>query len=188
MSNLFEWDELNLIREEARRVMALPAEEKKKPEVREKFCDYLEFVLCLVYAYGWHDAEEIVGIVPFRDGLDDKCVNLEIANMTFRERAEEWLDNGTEAEMLRLIDTESVRDYNTGVLNAGEKSGLSGIRKRWNTMLDDRVRDTHQYLEGMVVGLEDRFYTYDGDSALSPGGFENPANNVACRCVISLER
>ena len=187
MNRLFEWDELNLIREEAERVMALPAEERQKKEVKEKFCDYLEFVLCLVYAYGWQDAEKVVGIVPWKDGLDDRCVNLEIADKTFRQRAEEWLDNGTVADMLRLIDTESVRDYNTGVTDAGKASGTLGLKKRWNTMMDDRVRDTHSYLEGTVVGIDDRFYTFDGDSALSPGGFADPANNVACRCTLSLE-
>ena len=182
--SIFEWDELNLIREEARRVMALPPAERK--EQKERFCDYLEFVLDLVYAYGWQDAEKIVGIVPFKDGLDDKCVNLEIDNKTWRERAEEYLDDGTEAEMLRLIDTESVRDYNTGVVDAGIQSGKQ-VTKRWNTMLDDKVRDTHDYLEGMEVNVNDLFYTYDGDSALAPGGFNLPENNINCRCWITLQ-
>ena len=184
MNKVFEWDELNLIREETRRVMALPPEERAKQ--KEQFCDYLEFVLCLVYAYGWKDAEEIVGIVPFTDGLDDKTVNLEIENKTWRDRAEEYLSDGTESEMLRLIDTESVRDYNTGVVDAGITSGKP-VRKRWNTMMDDRVRDTHDYLEGMTVDVNDRFYTYDGDSALAPGGFTLPQNNVNCRCIVTLE-
>ena len=186
MTKLFEWDELNLIRDEAIRIMALPQEERQKPEVRERFCNYLEYVLCLVYAYGWHDAEQIVGIVPLRDGLDDKCVNLEIADKTFRERADEWIMDGTASDLLRLIDTESVRDYNTGVVEAGHESGYTGLKKRWNTQLDWRVRDTHMYLEGQTVGIDDRFYTDDGDSANAPGGFSNPSNNVNCRCYISL--
>jgi len=184
MNTLFEWDELNLIREETRRVMALPPAERKKQ--KETYCDYLEFVLCLVYAYGWHDAEQIVGIVPFKDGLDDKTVNLEIENKTWRERAEEYLDDGTVDEMIRLIDTESVRDYNTGVVEAGIKSGKP-VKKRWMTMMDDKVRETHDYLEGMVVDVNDRFYTFDGDSALAPGGFTLPQNNINCRCAITLE-
>ena len=184
MSDLFEWDELNLIREETKRIMALPPDERKKQ--KETYCDYLEFVLCLVYAYGWKDAEEIVGIVPFTDGLDDKCVNLEIENKTWRDRAEEYLDDGTEAEMLRLVDTESVRDYNTAVVDAGVKSGQP-VKKRWNTMADGRVRETHDYLHGITVDVDDRFYTFDGDSALAPGGFTLPQNNANCRCWITLQ-
>lgn len=186
MSKLFEWDELNLIREEARRVMNLPVEERKKPEVRQKFCDYLEYVLCLVYAYGWQDAEKIVGIVPFKDGLDDMTVNLEIAHKTWRERAEEWLDKGTVDDMIRLIDTESVRDYNTGVTDAGKASGILGLKKRWCTQLDWKVRDAHQELEGQVVGIDDLFYVAD-DSAYAPGGFEDPSLNCGCRCYLTLQ-
>ena len=184
---IFEWDELNLMREEARRIMSLPPAERKKQ--KDKYCDYLEFVLCLVYGYGWREAEKVVGIVPFKDGLDDICVNLEIENKTFRQRAEEYLadENATEAEMIRLIDTESVRDYNTGVIDAGKASGMLGVRKRWNTMMDGRVRETHDYLHGMEVGLNDRFYTFDGDSADAPGGFTLPENNINCRCWVTLQ-
>lgn len=184
--DLFEWDELNLIREEAKRIMVLPESERKKEEVRNRFCDYLEYVLCLVYAYGWQDAEKIVGIVPFKDGLDDICVNLEIANKTFRERADETIQNGTADELLRIIDTESVRDYNTGVVNAGKASGTLGLVKRWNTMMDGRVRDTHDYLHGVEVGIDEAFFTFDGDSAMCPGGFTLPQNNINCRCWITL--
>ena len=184
---LFEWDELNLIREEAVRVMALPLEERQNPEVRKRFCDYLEYVLCLVYGYGWKDAEEIVGIVPFRDGLDDKCVNLEIANKTVTQRADEVIADGTEGELIRIIDTESVRDYNTGITDAGKESGIPGLKKRWNTQLDWRVRDAHMELEGQTVGIDDLFYVAD-DSAYAPGGFEDPSLNVNCRCYLTLQR
>ena len=186
MSNLFEWDELNLIREEARRLMSLP--KGKRKEVRDTFCDYLEFVLCLVYAYGWKDAEEIVGIVPFKDGLDDKAVNLDIDHKTFRDRVDEQIEDGDEAGMLRIIDTESHRDYNTGVYDAAVESGVPNLLKKWNTMMDGRVRDTHIYHEQVKVGLEDRFYTFDGDSALAPGGFTLPENNINCRCWITIEK
>ena len=180
MSNLFQWDELNIIREDTR--ILFNRKEKPKREEIETFCDYLEFVLCLVYAYGWHDAEEIVGIVPFTDGMDTNAVNLEIEGKTFRERI---TDESTYEEVIRIIETESTRDYSTGVLDAADESGVP-VRKRWNTMLDDKVRDAHRYLEGQEVGKDDLFYTDDGDSALAPGGFSLPENNVNCRCYITL--
>lgn len=177
---LMQWDELNLIREEAVRLFG--GRKPDKNELRE-FCDYLEFVLCLVYAYGWRDAEEIVGTVPFRDGADDRAVNLEIAGKTFRERVTEDL---TPDEVIRIIDTEAHRDYNTGVFDAAKASGRTDIRKTWWTMMDNRVRETHAYLEGMQVGIDDLFYTEDGDSAMFPGGFSLPENNVNCRCYVTL--
>ena len=73
-SNLFEWDELNLIREDAKRFIREAKQKKPGRKAIDGFCDYLEFVLCLVYAYGWKDAEEMVGDLPMPEGLDDKML------------------------------------------------------------------------------------------------------------------
>jgi hypothetical protein len=54
--------------------------------------------------------------------------------------------------------------------------------------MDNRVRDTHFYLEGMTVDINDKFYTYDGDSAYRPGGFEKAENNCGCRCLLMYSR
>lgn len=180
-SKLMDWDELNIIRKDA--VLFFDPSVTRTKEELARFCDYLEFVLCLIYAYGWKDAEEIVGIVPFRDGLDDKAVNLRIEGKTFRDRI---MEESTPEEILRIIETEAHRDYNTGVFDAAEESGQEGIRKQYHTMMDGKVRETHDYLEGAIVGLNDRFYTFDGDSALYPGGFTLPENNINCRCWVTL--
>ena len=187
-SRLFEWDELNLLRDYAEQFVRRGEERDVNQKQFDDFCDYIEFVLCLVYAYGWKDAEEIVGIVPMKDGLDDKAVNLEIGGETFRDRIETQLRKLSVAGVLKVIDTEAHRDYNTGVYDAAEESGQTGLMKQWWTMQDERVRDTHDYLDGARVGLDDAFYTYDGDSAMYPGGFSKPENNVNCRCWITLAR
>ena len=181
MSNVFHWDELEVIKGSVVQYFGRKPDEKRLRE----FCDWLEFVLCLVYAYGWHDAEEVIGIVPIADGSDDIAVNLVIDGKTFRERITE--DSKPE-EVMRIIDTEAHRDYNTGVYDAAKESGIPNLRKRWNTMMDDRVRDQHLYLEGVEVGLNDAFYTYTGDSALYPGGFGVPELDINCRCYVTLVR
>jgi len=183
---LMRWDELELMREDARRFIRDAKERKPDAQTVEGFCDYLEFVLCLVYAYGWKDAEEIVGIVPFVDGMDTAAVETVIAGKTFRERTVEQIDDLDLEGLLRVIDTEAHRDYNTGVWEAAKIGGAT--EKQWHTMNDGRVRDTHDYLEGVVVGIDDAFYTYDGDSAMFPGGFTLPENNVNCRCWVTVVR
>ena len=180
-NNVMKWDELNIIREDARRLFA----DGRKPD-KDKlldFCDYLDFILCLIYAYGWKDAEEIVGSVPFETGLDDKTVHQMIDGKDFKDRV---LETQTAEEVIRIIDTEAHRDYNTGVIDAAKRSGNPNLRKTWYTMLDDKVRDTHRYLEGMTVGIDDLFYTDDGDAAMFPGDFADPANNINCRCFVLL--
>ena len=187
MSVILDWDELNLLRSSAVDLIREYRVSHDKRKV-DHWCDYMEFVLCLVYAYGWKDAEEIVGIVPMKDGLDDKCVNLEIKEETFRDRVQEQLDKNSLEGILRIIDTEAHRDYNTAVYDAGKESGVPDLKKRWETMMDDRVRDPHFYLQGVTVGMDDLFYTYTGDSALYPGGFGVPELDINCRCSISLVR
>lgn len=183
--NLFKWDELELMKQDAVRFIRDAKQNKPTKQMIDGFCDYMDFVFCLVYDYGWKDAEGIVGTVHKMNGLDDKTVNLEIKGETFRERVHKAVDALDEGELLNIIDTEMHRDYNAGVYDAGEKSGKRTL-KTWNTMNDDKVRDTHSYLEGMSVGHDDKFYTYDGDSARYPGDFSLPENNCHCRCWITL--
>ena len=195
---LMNWDELNILRESAVDLVRQYKTDGDKEKVR-KWCDYFGFVMCLIYEYGWKDAEAIVGIVPFKDGLDDKAVNLDINGETYRERVEKQVEAGSLDGVLRIIDTEAHRDYNTAVYDCGMRyeeaeatvkgkgaKNSPSLRKKWYTMRDNRVRDTHDYLEGAVVGLDDRFYTYDGDSARFPGDFALPENNVNCRCFVAL--
>lgn len=177
---LFEWDELNLIRSEVRVLWGGKPPNRKQ---REDFCDWLEFVLCHVYAWGWQGVEDILGEIKVMFNGDTETVNMEIAGKTFRDRI---MDEDTAEEVLRVVETEAVRDYNTGAYNAAKASGVPNLRKRWYTMMDDRVRDSHRYLEGVEVDIDDLFYTDDGDSALYPGGFSLPENNVGCRCTVGI--
>ena len=184
-SKVMNWDELNVLRSSVDELFREYRKSHDK-EIVDRWCDYFEFVMCMIYAYGWEEAEEIVGIVPFKDNLDDKCVNLDIKGETYRDRVLQQLEQDSADGILRIIDTEAHRDFNTGIYDAGRLSGIQGLKKKWVTMMDDRVRDTHDYLHGMTVGIDDLFYTYDGDSAYSPGGFDDPSNNCNCRCFITL--
>ena len=113
-STFMNWDELNLIRGTVPGLIDGYRKRRNREEA-ERWCDYLEFVLCLIYAYGWQDAEQMIGIVPFRDGLDINAVNLEIKGETFRDRVFTQLDEDSADGILRIIDTEAHRDYNTAV-------------------------------------------------------------------------
>ena len=182
-NDLFEWDELNLIRQEARILWSGKPPDRKK---REEFCDWLEFVLCHVYAYGWQGVEDILGIrINVMFNGDTETVNLEIAGQTFRDRI---MDEDTAEEILRVIDTEAHRDYNAGAYNAAKASGVTGLKKTWRTRMDDKVRDSHSYLEGVSVGIDDYFYTYTGARALYPGQFGEPDEDCNCRCAIEITR
>ena len=143
---------------------------------------------------------------PVRIDVDDmnKSVFKDIAGKDWEQRVSEYYDSdsGTVDEVIRVVDTDMNRVYNDSVLDVGEKANAGRVEwsnddlpvpdtknrvmKTWLTMADDRVRDTHDYLEGMTVPVDGRFWTFDSDYARYPGDFQLPQNNINCRCRISL--
>ena len=90
-----------------------------------------------------------------------------------------------DAEKLKvLVESEFHRVYSQGGLDMAEATGRD-VYKTWQTMQDDRVRETHDYLEGMTIPVKEKFKTLDMDEADAPGGFTLPENNVNCRCWLS---
>ena len=119
---------------------------------------------------------------------------------TFRERIEHHLDEyeaspKDEAATEKLVnqlavvaETETHRTINEGGYEAAERyakdhPGVT-IYKTWETMMDDKVRDEHEELQGATVPLDARFYSWTGDSALRPGDFMSPELNINCRCLL----
>lgn len=112
-----------------------------------------------------------------------------IDGMTFEDRAREHIINENLTALQILVESEYHRVYNTAVIDGGrEYRRLLGgaVTKKWLTVGDDKVRDTHRYLEGQKVDIEELFFTYDGDYAAYPGGFTKASNNVNCRCIVQL--
>lgn len=113
-----------------------------------------------------------------------------VAGETFEERIDRRLREGTlnEETLQRIIETDYHRCEETGAYNTAQQFAKeSGTKpyKIWRTMADDRVRETHWYIHGVEVPVEDRFFTYDGDSARFPGDFSLPENNISCRCWLA---
>ena len=120
----------------------------------------------------------------------DAAVNKPIAGKTWRDRVMEYYESGgTLYDIVRIAETDATRIYNQGAVDAVRANGAEdSVQKRWRTMEDDRVRDTHSYLQGMVVPFGSEFWTWDGDHAEYPGGFILPQNNINCRCVVEVIR
>ena len=109
-------------------------------------------------------------------------INRKVAGKDFTERVTEYAEKGDLEAIMRVAEADAHRVLNTASLNTAKKAGARF--KTWVTMMDDKVRDTHDYLQAMTVGINDRFVTYDGDSASFPGDFEYAENNVNCRCTL----
>lgn len=114
--------------------------------------------------------------------LMNEIINEKIEGKDFRDRIK---DHDSVEKIINLVESEYVRVTNR---TRHELTKDHEFYKRWNTMQDDRVRDTHDYLEGHRRPVNRKFYTYDGDAALYPHGFSKAENNVNCRCWCSYEK
>lgn len=120
------------------------------------------------------------------DALED-ALYTSIDGKTFEQRVQEYVLAQDMAGLSVMAASEYHRLYNAGAYDGAQQfvrtQGL-GITKRWVTVRDDRVRETHRYLEGMSVDVDEEFYTSDGDHAPYPGAFRKAKNNVGCRCIV----
>lgn len=185
---LLPWDRLNLLRTQ---IQALTINYEYRGEkhrhIRRRECEdlILEFLIDC-YLMGIADAREQLGSADMTDPSTDdmyETIYRKIEGKTFADRVRDYAETGDEEAIMRVAETESERDFNEGGLREAQR--LGAVNKTWHTMLDERVRDTHSYLEGMTVGITDEFYTYDGDHAKAPGGFISAENNCGCRCRLS---
>lgn len=194
MPNLMPFDELNTFKGMVTEYKTAPLTQFEKEKLREDIEDYIEFLLIEAYTYGNVQAMYDLGLMDEDPNAlinaDEMFaeINKEIAGKTYKQRIEERLDdeNSTVEDFQRIAETDATRVYNAGVIGGAKNSGKSGIKKQWITMEDDRVRDPHAYLDMMIVPYDQKFYSYDGDSAMAPGDFSNPALNCNCRCTIRL--
>ena len=163
----------------------------KSRQDAEDIIDELLDLFLLSYANGATATNTELGtaVMPSVDAVD-AAVYAPVAGETWRDRVMGYFDSGgTLYDIRRIAETDATRIYNQGAVDAVVANGLQdSTLKRWRTMGDDRVRDTHDYIEGMEVPFGSRFYTYDGDSADYPGGFTLPENNINCRCIVEVIR
>ena len=194
-------DELHVLSKQLLQETAeMPREEKKK-----HICDAVLDLLIMAYVFGSNRVvegltEEQYTLLSATD-FDMEGTNISqqelyeviykpIADETFDERIRRRIDEETlnEETLNRIIETDYHRVEETGADKTARtisaKTGLKAY-KRWETMQDDRVRDTHWYIQSVEVPIDELFYTFDHDAALFPGDFTFADNNVNCRCWLS---
>lgn len=168
---------------------------EKKKNVVDVVWDLLEYL----YLYGYNRANaEVSESKPFKvineftdltreqQAEANKEIYKQFDNKDFRDRVNQYAELGNASDIIRVVETDGNRVYNAGGIGGASASGAK--YKTWNTMEDPKVRDSHEPLAGIKVPIQDKFVTYDGDEAMLPGGFEDPANNVNCRCWLTFSK
>lgn len=193
MDRLPPFEQLETLRTELESDFAGGMDQRKRN--RQRRIDEILEMLIIAYMFGnesgntmlYGDTGEDELPIPIQVGAMKDSVFRKIADKTWEQRVNKYLDDetGTVDDIIRVVDTDTNRIYNDAILDVGERADGS-VMKTWETMMDEKVRDTHDYLQSMTVPIDRRFYTFDGDSARYPGDFTLPQNNVNCRCRISL--
>lgn len=188
---LAPYDELEVIREQTELILNDPT--KSVRQKRSEIADIFLELLIAAYLYGIQDAAELLGlddIDPDQAAMQNTVFHV-IDGLNFEDRINNHIPEDGEPSLDRLMilaESEITWDYNqAGLWVAHSVDGRYGLKvyKTWNTMMDEKVRDSHNFLEGVTIPVLDLFHTFDGDSASAPGGFTDPANNVNCRCWLT---
>ena len=183
MRAIFPFDEINAFETRLHEHFGEDGRIKSKKDCEDIIDELLDLYL-LAYANGVDSLNKQFGtnIKPSAQDLED-AIYLKIDGKTWERRVRDWFDEGgTEADIVRIAETETHRIGNEAAETTAKKAGAKN--KVWETMMDDKVRDTHFYLQSISVPIDARFYTYDGDSARFPGDFTLAENNCGCRCEL----
>ena len=184
-------DEINALKEK----LVVHFEDGGKGRIKSKqdcedIIDELFDLFLLAYSYGATATNTELGTdsMPPVDAVE-AAVNKPVAGETWRDRVLGYYESGgTLYDIQRIAETDATRIYNQGAADAVIANGREDTTmKWWRTKRDDRVRDTHAYLEDVSVPFNAEFYSYDGDHAFAPGQFELPENNINCRCWLEVE-
>ena len=194
---ILEFDEIEKYTEVKEWLLSLTPSQlmEKKREAVDVVWDLLTYLYMLGFTQATEEVgQEIAeGAEPFlpKDYNDlsdkqkreaDKEIYKQFDNKDFQDRVSQYAELGNSQDILRVVETDGNRVFNAGGYNAVKGKAKT---KTWNTMMDDKVRDTHDFLEGITIPVEDKFVTYDGDEARFPGDFSDPSNVINCRCELS---
>ena len=195
---ILEFDEIEKYREVKEWITSMTPSQlmEKKQNVVDVVWDFLEYC----YALGFRTATEEVGnlaedVKPFlpkdyddlteeQKSIADEEIYRKFDNRDFIDRVSQYAELGNAYDIMRVVETDGNRVYNFGGVNGAKESGAK--TKTWYTMMDEKVRATHDPLEGITVPIDDKFVTFDGDEARFPGDFSDASNNVNCRCTVTF--
>lgn len=188
---LAPFDELNVIREKLEKERAKWDPLTKPPQgLVQDTVDDLMYLLILAYVFGKdHACEDLKMKVDVDEKKMQEAIYEKIDGEDWVARVQKHMEHFDVDMVMVVAETEMNRDFNQGGMDSAaliEKKAGRSVKKTWWTMGDDKVRETHAPLDGVKLDLGDRFYTIDGDSALAPGNFTLPSNNVNCRCTLAF--
>jgi len=104
---------------------------------------------------------------------------------TIRRLEQEFRDRHIRNERFRsmmIARTETAKLYNKGATEGMAEAGVTA--KEWLSARDEDVRESHAYMDGKAVGLNDDFILPSGARGPFPGQIDRAEESVNCRCTV----
>ena len=185
MKPLMPFDEINALSAKAEALKS-PDRATKKDEV-DKYIDELTDLLVMAYVFGTDDLNGQLGTDIKPDINEMRAVIEEqFDGKGYRDRIREYAESGTVYDIQRVVETNAHRVFNAALFTGAKKAGAT--KKTWQTMQDDRVRDTHDYLQGVTIGIDEEFYSFKGGKTLYPSQWGIPEEDCNCRCWVTFSK
>lgn len=173
------FDELDMFKED---LTQNPRVEREEEDIIDEILD----LAILSYLNGVNDANDMLGTNETAD-VDKmrEAIYREYDGRDFAADVKRHFAMNSASGIALVAETTSHRAYVSGELDAAKAGGVAQM-KTWETMEDDRTRETHAYLQSETVPIDADFYTYTGAFAQAPGLFGIPEEDCNCRCWLTF--
>ena len=178
------FDELNILKTEIEASETDPEGRKRR---KEYFIDEVTDLFVLAYVYGTRELNDELGsnVVPNTDEMR-AVIEEKFDGKNYIDRLNEYLESGTTYDINRVIETDAHRIYNAAKFTGAKGAGAT--EKTWNCMMLPTSRDTHVYLDGTTIPIDQEFYTYNNHKAMYPSQFAEPEENCNCLCWVTFSK
>lgn len=185
MNSPLPFDELNALKE---RLESRFVDGRLTSDGREDVIDELLDLFLLAVANGSASANDNLGTdihLGTKTAVD--IVDREIADKTWRDRVNDYFDNGgTVGDIIRIAETETSRDTNEGGYVTATKAGAK--EKTWHCSMLPTSRDSHIYLDGVSAPIDGEFFSINGGSTQYPCEWGIPEEDVNCLCWLTYSK
>lgn len=181
---LFPFDEMNVLKAQIDAAESDPEGRKKR---KSYYIDEVTDLFVMAYVFGTDEVNWELG-TNVEPNIDEMRAAIEkrFDGKNYIDRLNEYLESGTAYDINRVIETDTHRIYNAAKFNGAVRGGAT--TKTWNTMLDPKVRVTHDPLEGVTIPIDSEFVAVTGDRAMYPSGFGVPSLDINCRCYLTFSK
>lgn len=180
----FPFDDINILENGIEEQFAPGSGRKPR---KEDLIDEVTDLFIMTYFFGTRDVSEQMGENVEPSVEDARAVIEErFDDKNYIDRLNDYYENGTAADIKRVIDTDTHRIYNAALYDGAKKLGAT--YKTWNCMMLPTSRETHVYLDGATIPIDAEFYSFKGGSTLYPGQWGIAEEDCNCLCSLTFSK